>query len=90
MTDHIATDDQPTSGALLLAEVIYAVEQLAQESSSYPAIYDLAVTCDQSGFFESSLILYDRCLRIAATGSPVLMGIADKLATAGAAKASKS
>ena len=67
MIDHIATDDQPTSGGLLLAEVIYAVEQLAQESSSYPAIYDLAVTCDQSGFFESSLILYDRCLRIAAT-----------------------
>lgn len=67
MTDHIATDDQPTSGALLLAEVIYAVEQLVQESSSYPAIYDLAVTCYQSGFFESSLILYDRCLRIAAT-----------------------
>ena len=29
-------------------------------------------------------------LLIAATGSPVLMGIADKLATAGAAKASKS
>ncbi len=67
MTDDIATDDQPTSGALLLAEVIYAVEQLPHEPSSYPAIYDLAVTCDQSGFFDSSLVLYDRCLRIAAT-----------------------
>ena len=53
------------SGAQLLAEVIYAVEQLPPEPSAYPAIYDLAVTCDQSGFFESSLVLYDRCLRIA-------------------------
>lgn len=67
MTDDIATHDPPTSGALLLAEVIYAVEQLPHEPSSYPAIYDLAVTCDQSGFFDSSLVLYDRCLRIAAT-----------------------
>ncbi|MEY2580753.1 MAG: hypothetical protein QOE09_602 [Ilumatobacteraceae bacterium] len=67
MTDELATHGQPTGGALLLAEVIYAVEQLAHEPSSYPAIYDLAVTCDQSGFFESSLVLYDRCLRIAAT-----------------------
>jgi diguanylate cyclase (GGDEF)-like protein len=45
--------------------VIDAVEHLAHEPSAYPAIYDLAVTCDQSGFFESSLVLYDRCLRIA-------------------------
>lgn len=62
-----APHDPLTSGALLLAEVIYAVEQLPHEASAYPAIYDLAVTCDQSGFFESSLVLYDRCLRIAAT-----------------------
>lgn len=62
-----APHDLPTSGALLLAEVIYAVEQLPPEASAYSAIYDLAVTCDQSGFFESSLVLYDRCLRIAAT-----------------------
>jgi diguanylate cyclase (GGDEF)-like protein len=63
--DDNATPNQPTTGAQLLAEVIYAVEQLPQEPSAYPAIYDLAVTCDQSGFFESSLVLYDRCLRIA-------------------------
>ena len=55
------------TGAKLLAEVIYAVEQLVHEPSAYPAIYDLAVTCDQSGFHESSLVLYDRCLRIATT-----------------------
>ena len=61
------THDQPANGRQLLAEVIYAVEQLPHEASAYPAIYDLAVTCDQSGFFESSLVLYDRCLRIAAT-----------------------
>ncbi|MEO7371150.1 MAG: GGDEF domain-containing protein [Ilumatobacteraceae bacterium] len=67
MTEHIATHAQPTTGALLLADVIYAVEQLPHEASAYPAIYDLAVTCDRSGFFESSVVLYDRCLRIAAT-----------------------
>jgi diguanylate cyclase (GGDEF)-like protein len=62
-----APHDPSTSGALLLAEVIDAVEHLPHEASAYSAIYDLAVTCDQSGFFESSLMLYDRCLRIAAT-----------------------
>ena len=67
MIDDNAPPDSPTSGALLLAEVIFAVEQLPHEASAYPAIYDLAVTCDQSGFFESSLVLYDRCLRIATT-----------------------
>jgi diguanylate cyclase (GGDEF)-like protein len=67
VTDHNASHDPATSGAVLLAEVIYAVEQLAQEPSSYPAIYDLALTCDRSGFFESALVLYDRCLRIADT-----------------------
>ena len=67
MTEHNASHDPATSGAVLLAEVIYAVEQLAQEPSSYPAIYDLALTCDRSGFFESALVLYDRCLRIADT-----------------------
>jgi diguanylate cyclase (GGDEF)-like protein len=60
-----AVPDLVASGAQLLAEVIYAVEQLPAEASAYPAIYDLAVTCDQCGFFESSLVLYDRCLRIA-------------------------
>jgi hypothetical protein len=62
-----APHDPSTSGALLLAEVIYAVEHLPHEASAYPAIYDLALTCDQSGFFESSVVLYDRCLRIANT-----------------------
>jgi diguanylate cyclase (GGDEF)-like protein len=52
---------------MLLAEVIHAVVQLPHEPYAYPAIYDLAVTCDRSGFFESSLVLYDRCLRIAET-----------------------
>jgi diguanylate cyclase (GGDEF)-like protein len=65
VTEHNETPDSTTSGAVLLAEVIYAVEQLVQEPSSYPAIYDLALTCDRSGFFDSSLVLYDRCLRIA-------------------------
>jgi diguanylate cyclase (GGDEF)-like protein len=60
-----AMHDQPANGPQLLAEVIYAVEHLPHEPAAYPAIYDLAVTCDQSGFFESSLVLYDRCLRIA-------------------------
>jgi diguanylate cyclase (GGDEF)-like protein len=63
--DDNVTPTQPTTGAQLLAEVMYAVEQLPHEPSAYPAIYDLAVTCDKSGFFESSLVLYDRCLRIA-------------------------
>lgn len=67
MIEDNAPHDPATGGALLLAEVIYAVEQLPHEASAYSAIYDLAVTCDQSGFFESSLVLYDRCLRIATT-----------------------
>jgi diguanylate cyclase (GGDEF)-like protein len=65
VTHDKAPHEPPTNGAQLLAEVIYAVEQLPTEPSAYPAIYDLAVTCDQCGFFESSLVLYDRCLRIA-------------------------
>lgn len=67
MIEDNATHDPPTSGAPLLAEVIHTVEQLSHEASAYPAIYDLAMTCDQSGFFEWSLVLYDRCLRIAVT-----------------------
>jgi diguanylate cyclase (GGDEF)-like protein len=59
-----AAHDGSSAGANLLAEVMYAVEQLQQEPSAYPAIYDLAVTCEQSGFVESSLVLYDRCLRL--------------------------
>ena len=67
MIEDNATRDQAVTGAHLLAEVMYAVEQLPQEPSAYPAIYDLAVTCEESGFVESSLALYDRCLRLAAT-----------------------
>ena len=65
--DDIEVPDQPSSGALLLAEVMHAVERLPHEPSAFPVIYDLAVTCDQSGFFESALALYDRCLRLAVT-----------------------
>ncbi len=67
MSQDNAAHDQQASGTRLLAEVMYAVEQLPHDPSAYPAIYDLAVTCDQSGFFESSLALYDRCLRVAET-----------------------
>jgi diguanylate cyclase (GGDEF)-like protein len=55
------------SSGHLLAEVMFAVEQLPQEPSAYPAIYDLAETCERSGLLESSLLLYDRCLRLAET-----------------------
>ncbi len=65
MIEDNAAHDQPANRASRLAEVMYAVEQLPQEESAYPAIYDLAVTCEQSGFVESSLVLYDRCLRLA-------------------------
>ena len=67
MSHDNAAHDQQTTGTHLLAEVMHAVEQLPHDPSAYPAIYDLAVTCDQSGFFESSLVLYDRCLRVAET-----------------------
>lgn len=67
MIEDNATQHQPASGSHLLAEVMYAVEQLPQDPSAYPAIYDLAATCERSGFVESSLVLYDRCLRLAAT-----------------------
>jgi len=56
--------DGPTASAHLLAEVLHAVDQLPAEPSAYSAIYDLAVTCEQSGFVEPSLALYDRCLRL--------------------------
>src|SRR4051812_26986571 len=51
-------------GANLLAGGMDAVDQLPGEPGAFPAIFDLAVTCEQSGFFESSLVLYDRCLRL--------------------------
>jgi diguanylate cyclase (GGDEF)-like protein len=46
---------------------MHAIEHLPHGSSAYPAIYDLAVTCERSGLVESSLVLYDRCLRLAVT-----------------------
>ncbi len=64
MIEDNAAHDASTAGANLLAEVMYAVEQLPQEPSAYSAIYDLALTCERSGFVESSLVLYDRCLRL--------------------------
>lgn len=64
MNDDNAGHDGPVAGAHLLAEVMHAVDQLPVEMSAFPAIYDLAVTCEQSGFVESSLALYDRCLRL--------------------------
>jgi diguanylate cyclase (GGDEF)-like protein len=85
-----ATDDHPTNGAQLLAEVIYAVEQLPPEPSAYPAIYDLAVTCDQCGFFESSLVLYDRCLRIAISDDDRQSAYANLTAAYWAAAAAES
>jgi diguanylate cyclase (GGDEF)-like protein len=78
------------SGAQLLAEVIYAVEQLPPEPSAYPAIYDLAVTCDQCGFFESSLVLYDRCLRIAISDDDRQSAYANLTAAYWAAAAAES
>jgi diguanylate cyclase (GGDEF)-like protein len=65
--DDNAKRDHPSNGGHRLAEMMFAVEQLPHDPCAYPAIYDLAVTCDQSGFFESSLVLYDRCLRVATT-----------------------
>jgi len=61
--DNDALDGSDAS-AHLLAEVLHVVDQLPAEPSAYPAIYDLAVTCEQSGFVEPSLALYDRCLRL--------------------------
>jgi len=90
VTEHNAPSDPATTGAVLLAEVIYAVEQLAQEPSSYPAIYDLAVTCDRSGFFESALVLYDRCLRIADTDDDRQIAYANLTASFRAAAVAES
>jgi diguanylate cyclase (GGDEF)-like protein len=52
------------SDAHVLAEVMPVVEQLPMDPSAFPLIYDLAMTCERQGFVESSLILYDRCLRL--------------------------
>jgi diguanylate cyclase (GGDEF)-like protein len=54
----------PLSDASLLAEVMPSVEQLPLDPSAFPLINDLAMTCERSGFLESSLVLYDRCLRL--------------------------
>lgn len=88
--DDNANSGQPANGAQLLAEVIYAVEQLVHEPSAYPAIYDLAVTCDRSGFHESSLVLYDRCLRLAATDDDRQAAYANLAAAYRAAAAAES
>jgi hypothetical protein len=59
-----AVPDPVGSGAQLLAEVIYAVEQLAPSpphTRRSTTLRDLR----PMRFFESSLVLYDRCLRIA-------------------------
>ncbi|MGZ4806477.1 MAG: GGDEF domain-containing protein [Ilumatobacteraceae bacterium] len=64
MSEDSAVHATPLSDARLLAEVMPAIEQLPLDPSAFPLIYDLAVTCEQSGFLESSLVLYDRCLRL--------------------------
>ncbi len=64
MSEDSAVHATPSSDAHLLAEVMPAIEQLPLDPSAFPLIYDLAVTCEQSGFLESSLVLYDRCLRL--------------------------
>ena len=64
MSEDSAVHVTPLSDAHLLAEVMPAIEQLPLDPSAFPLIYDLAVTCEQSGFLESSLVLYDRCLRL--------------------------
>ena len=64
MSEDSALHGTPLSDAHLLAEVMPAIEQLPLDPSAFPLIYNLAVTCEQSGFLESSLVLYDRCLRL--------------------------
>ena len=64
MSEDSSVHVRPSSDAHLLAEVMPAVEQLPLDPSAFPFIYDLAVTCEQCGFLESSLVLYDRCLRL--------------------------
>jgi diguanylate cyclase (GGDEF)-like protein len=65
--EDIAPPAQVAGGSHLLADVMHAAEQLPHDPSAFPAIYDLAVICERSGFVESSLVLYDRCLRLATT-----------------------
>ncbi|MEA3184624.1 MAG: hypothetical protein QOJ74_1101 [Ilumatobacteraceae bacterium] len=64
MNDDSAAHVTPMSDAHLLAEVMPALEQLPLDPSAFPLIHDLAMTCQRSGFIESSLVLYDRCLRL--------------------------
>jgi diguanylate cyclase (GGDEF)-like protein len=54
----------PLSDANLLAGVMPALEQLPLEPSTFALINDLAMTCERFGFVDSSLALYDRCLRL--------------------------
>ena len=64
MSEDSPVHARPVTDAQLLAEVMPAIEQLPLDPSAFPVIYDLALTCEQSGFLESSLVLYDRCLRL--------------------------
>lgn len=63
MSDDIAIRTLPLSDARLLAEVMPVLEQLPADPSVHSVLHDLARLCERSGFIESSLILYDRCLR---------------------------
>lgn len=72
MSDDIAVQAMPLDGALLsdahlLSEVMPIVDQLADDAAAFLALRDLAERCERAGFVESSLVLYDRCLRFSLT-----------------------
>lgn len=63
MSDDIAVRTLPINDARLLAEVMPILEQLPADPSAFTVLHDLAMLCERSGFIESALLLYDRCLR---------------------------
>ena len=79
-----------SSDADLLAEVMPCVEQLPLDASAFPLINDLAMTCERSGFVESSLVLYDRCLRLSLSDDDLQSTYANLSAAYHAAAASET
>ncbi len=79
----------PLSDAHLLAEVMPCLEQLPLDRSAFPLINDLAMSCERSGFVESSLVLYDRCLRLSLSDDDLQSTYANLSAAYHAAAASE-
>jgi diguanylate cyclase (GGDEF)-like protein len=77
----------PVNDARLLSEVMPILEQLPADSSAFAVVHDLAMLCERSGFVESALLLYDRCLRFCPSDEDQQVAYADLTSACHAAAA---